>query len=155
MLTFLTPAPKEMLDACYRLRYQAYCIDNDFEPQNDTGLEIDSDDAHADHCLAMIDGVPVGCARLIYHQENVAELSRFCISKTATQKNEIRSGLIRGLIDMSLRAEVDYWFAIMEPWFIKSIRSSKIYFNVIGPELEYRGIRRACYMKVPYNWNCS
>ena len=101
----------EMIDECYRLRYQVYCVEHPFEEHNPALGEYERDiyDGHAVHALIKHrqSGEYIGCVRLIIDlkdspkrmpaielsEENqiklpnhiytnpCAEVSRFCISK--------------------------------------------------------------------------
>src|SRR5205823_369230 len=58
-----------LLDQVYRLRYQVYCIENQFEDPNEhlDGREMDEHDAASAHILLLHrkSGTAVGTARLI------------------------------------------------------------------------------------------
>lgn len=41
----------DLLEEAHRLRYQVYCVENEFEPQNPHGLEMDAYDRWAKHSL--------------------------------------------------------------------------------------------------------
>jgi N-acyl amino acid synthase of PEP-CTERM/exosortase system len=102
---------RDRLDAAYRLRYQVYCIENQFEDPGrcPDGREIDEDDDRAVHTLLVhrASGAAIGTARLILPRpdtgrplpiervcdpgaralirrlprHNTAEVSRFAVSK--------------------------------------------------------------------------
>ena len=59
----------DLLKKVYRLRYQVYCVENDFEDpaENPEGLESDEYDSHSVHSLVIHrdTGAPVGAVRLI------------------------------------------------------------------------------------------
>jgi N-acyl amino acid synthase of PEP-CTERM/exosortase system len=61
-----------LLDQVYRLRYQVYCIENQFEDPNEhlDGREMDEHDAVSAHILLLHrkSGTPVGTARIIMPQ---------------------------------------------------------------------------------------
>ena len=99
----------DLLQEVYRVRYQVYCIENQFEDQNPHGLERDEFDDHSVHSL-LVDAAShrsVGTVRLVmprsesgllpFHRvcegagrfnsdllpyKTTAECSRFAISKT-------------------------------------------------------------------------
>ena len=100
----------ELLQEVHRLRYQVYCVENQFESQeqNPHGLEIDEFDARSSHCLLFHRPSQkfIGTARLIlpnstnpdasfpfqrvcdeplFAAASSAEISRFCISKELRQ----------------------------------------------------------------------
>ncbi len=100
-----------LIDECYKLRYQVYCLENQFEaPDPEKGeYERDEYDGHSIHALLRYrqTGEYIGTARLIMNEEDspkripafdicddhgiqlpnhlynapCAEISRFCISK--------------------------------------------------------------------------
>lgn len=102
---------KELLEQVYRLRYQVYCVENDWEnhKQNSNGLETDEFDCHSAHCLLIHkdSGLALGSVRLVLRSPNIpldrtfplqrlcdldifhneqylssaGEVSRFCVSK--------------------------------------------------------------------------
>lgn len=63
----------ERKDECFRIRYQVYCIDNEFEdPANSPdGLETDSCDVHSAHSLLIhrATGNAIGTVRLVLPQD--------------------------------------------------------------------------------------
>lgn len=100
----------ELLQEVHRLRYQVYCVENEFESaeQNPHGLEIDEYDARSAHSLLFHRPSQkfIGTARLIlpnaanpdrsfpfqrvcdeplFSAASSAEISRFCISKELRQ----------------------------------------------------------------------
>ena len=107
-------------------------------------------------------------------RENLAEASRFCVSKTfKRRRNEPGSltgigsdmetnftgderrvfphltiALFACLIKMSDENGINYWYAVMEPALIRYFSSLGIYFVGIGPLAEYHGKRQPCMIKV-------
>ncbi len=100
----------ELLEEVHRLRYQVYCLENQFESpeQNPHGLEIDEFDGRSAHSLLFHRPSQrfIGTVRLIlpnpsnpnrsfpfqrisdypmFSAKSSAEVSRFCISKTLRQ----------------------------------------------------------------------
>lgn len=53
-------------------------------------------------------------------------------------------GLFRGIVQMSARAEVSHWYAVMETRLIRSLHRFGIDFPVIGDAVEYHGSRHPC-----------
>jgi len=102
---------RELLEACYRLRYQVYCVENPFEDPKESpnGLEMDAYEGRSLHALVVHrpSGIPVATVRLILPDmcvepplpflslckhpllgdstqipmDQVAEISRFAVSK--------------------------------------------------------------------------
>lgn len=102
----------------------------------------------------------------------MAEVSRFSISKRFRQRRgdglypnmhdpEPRSaaeerrviphmtlGLIESLVRMSVQHRITYWCAVMEPTLLRLLSRLGIYFDPIGPLVDYHGRRQPCYIKV-------
>ncbi|MGR6033906.1 MAG: PEP-CTERM/exosortase system-associated acyltransferase [Candidatus Nitrosoglobus sp.] len=110
-------------------------------------------------------------------RENLAEASRFCVSKDfKRRKNEsgtlmgrlepvgigldwvgeeerrifphITIGLFACLIRMSFENNIHYWYAVMEPALARSFSLLGIYFVAIGPLTDYHGKRRPYIIKI-------
>jgi N-acyl amino acid synthase of PEP-CTERM/exosortase system len=115
---------QELKEAAYRLRYQVYCVEQQFEDpaRNPGGLEIDEYDARSVHTLLIHrkSGMLVGNVRLVLpdprnpllsfpmqqmasvdrlrdarHVERSCEISRFCVSKDFRRREE--DGLYTGV----------------------------------------------------------
>lgn len=106
--------------------------------------------------------------------DNLAEASRFCVSKEfKRRKNEpgtltgigsdwemnsmederrvfphLTIALFACLIKMSAENDIYYWYAVMEPALIRYFTSLGIYFVGIGPVVNYHGNRQPCVIKV-------
>ncbi|MFT5721867.1 MAG: N-acyl amino acid synthase of PEP-CTERM/exosortase system [Motiliproteus sp.] len=68
-------------EAVYRVRYQVYCEELHWEPENSAGLERDEFDRHSLHCLLehRRTGDFAGCIRLILASEqDLLPFERFC-----------------------------------------------------------------------------
>jgi len=105
---------------------------------------------------------------------NLAEISRFCVSKELKRRRKeygtltgfgpdseyvftederrvfphITIALIACLIKMSKDNKIYYWYAVMEPSLLRFLSSLGIYFNNIGPLTDYHGKRQPCVVKV-------
>lgn len=198
----MVPAVSEQLkNEVYRLRYQVYCLETGFEKieQYPEGVEFDEYDNSSVHYLIRHrrSGAYAATTRLIlpsatifpiekYTQfdnkevlknlsrNNLAEASRFCISKGFKNRKD-ESGTLIGigseweinytederrffpyltialfacLIKMSDENGIYYWYAVMEPALIRYFSSLGIYFVGIGPLVDYHGKRRPCMIKV-------
>lgn len=104
----------------------------------------------------------------------IAEVSRFCVSKEfKRRKNEagtvtgigsetdspvvanerrtyphITLALIASLIKISDDQDIHYWYAAMEPAFLRFVSTLGIHFARIGPMCDYHGMRFPCVIKV-------
>lgn len=107
-------------------------------------------------------------------RHNMAELSRFCISKEfrrrkheqhlivtndteseiAFTQEEKRSSsyltlaLFACAIKMSSENNIDYWYALMEPALKRVFSSLGIHFVEIGPLVDFYGMRQPCMINV-------
>ena len=202
----MVPAISDSLkNEVYKLRYQVYCIENNFLNPDDypNDLEIDDYDQHSVHYLIRHrkNGNFMATTRLIlpdttnlkkpfpfeiYSQidninifktiprQNMAELSRFCVSKdfrrrkneqyllttidadsrTSFSQYEQRSSshltlaLFACAIKISSENNIQYWYAIMEPALKRLVSTLGINFAGIGPLVDYHGIRQPCMIKV-------
>lgn len=108
-------------------------------------------------------------------RHNLAELSRFCISKEfRRRKNEghllitndivgsevifeqeekrsssyLTLALIACGIKMSSENNIHYWYAFMEPALIRIISALGIHFVEIGPLVNHYGLRQPCVIKI-------
>jgi N-acyl-L-homoserine lactone synthetase len=75
------------------------------------------------------------------------EVSRFALTRERTGVSSaaaslMRLALVRGLIEASARNGVTHWCAIMERSLLRLLRSSSIYFETVGPAVEYHGLRQ-------------
>lgn len=106
------------------------------------------------------------------HRAELGEISRFCISRDFKRRvNEAGSlwgtceddsrlsaklsqrrviphislGLIAATIHMSLEHGVRFWYALMEPSLVRLLQRFGIYFEPIGPMVDYHGERQPCF----------
>jgi len=198
----MIPADSEELkQEVYKLRYQVYCLERGFLDPEEDGVEYDDYDQNSCHYLirhresncymattrlvlpdkqnpqklfpieehshidnkALLDTMP---------RANLAELSRFCVSKTFRRRkneqdlivtndadesrtiNERRSSahltlaLFTCAISMSSEHNIHYWYAIMEPALKRIFSTMGIHFVEIGPLVDYHGMRVPCVIKV-------
>jgi len=88
---------------------------------------------------------PFRLAQLPRHQ--VAEVSRFALSKTlrsvlGEQSKQARLELIRGIVLLSRRIGIRYWYALMEPKLLRLLQHSAIHFQQAGAVVDHHGIRQ-------------
>ena len=162
-----------LLEQVYELRYQVYCTERGFLP-GQGGLEYDEYDHRSRH-IAMLtrdSDELVGTARLVLPNldcpsesfpmqhvcdaslfnevplETSVEISRFAISKqrrSATSAALMRMGLVQGLVSASAELGVTHWCAVMEPTLLRLLRMTSIYFEPLGPLVDYHGPRQPCF----------
>jgi N-acyl amino acid synthase of PEP-CTERM/exosortase system len=188
----------EIRDACFRVRFQVYCIDNGFEdPANSLdGLERDSFDSHSIHSVLTHNatGNAIGTVRLVLPEENgerrvlpvrqivgplaadgvapfpiegTAEISRFSIVKSFRQHTpdqgfeaqlsheewrkmlfHLPLGLMKSMVEMSARAGLTHWVAVMEPALLRLLTRLGIHFNSLGSLVDYHGRRQPCWANI-------
>lgn len=96
----------EDLAACHALRRKVF-----IEEQNvDAALEVDGRDGDALHLLARLDGVPVGCARILIAGAT-AKIGRVCVLRDHRGKG-IGQALMRAAVE-GLRARPDVTRAML------------------------------------------
>ena len=168
----------ELIREAHRLRYQVYCVENDYLEDQD-GLEVDEFDIHSHHVILREKrtGEVIGAVRLVLFQEEApehsfpmqqvtpvslrhyvplrttAEVSRFALSKERRHMAGANAGLLRlalvqGLVRLSAELGITHWAAIMEPTLLRLLKSTAIYFSAIGKPVEYHGLRQPCYSSV-------
>lgn len=104
------------------------------------------------------------------HRENIAEISRFSISKELKRQcaqkaavsvvrdsvdfqdrgeaeyprmlPHITLGLFAGVVRMSAQHHITHWLAVMEPTFFRLLSRYGIYFQKAGPVVDYHGRRQ-------------
>ncbi len=165
---------KDEIREAYRLRYQVYCVEREFEA-GATGVEMDEYDEHSRHILLThpSSGDVIGTARIVLpindklHDtfpmqrvcdgnvlrhlplRSAGEISRFAISKERRMSYEatslMRLGLVRGLVMLSQDARVTHWLAVMERSLLRLLRTTAIHFQPAGPLVEYHGIRQPAH----------
>lgn len=195
---------EELKHEVYKLRYQVYCLETGFEKHENfpDRLEFDENDRHSRHYLIRhrCSGNYIATTRLIlpdtsnhalfpverYSQiadsellqsiprHNLAELSRFCVSKEfRRRKNErhillpidvdsspnvseeekrssshLTLALLACAVKMSSENNIDYWCGMMRPALMRIFAQLGIHLVAIGPLVNYNGIRQPCLIKV-------
>ena len=87
-----------------------------------------------------------------------AEISRFAISKKLRKlldadcpkdlKCSVVLGLMKAIVQMSLKYGITDWLAVMEASLLRLLRRFGIYFAPVGPLVEYHGARQPCHANV-------
>jgi N-acyl-L-homoserine lactone synthetase len=161
----------DLVTECLRLRYQVYCLEKGYEP-GDNALETDAFDANARHILLVhrASGQAIGTARVIPPSDvdgldglpmtrvcapgllsglpagTTGEISRFAISKQRRMScgagTMIRLGLMQGILRVSRELGLSHWCAVMEPMLLRLQVRNAIYFEHLGPLIEYHGMRQ-------------
>ncbi|MCA7118607.1 MAG: GNAT family N-acetyltransferase [Acidibrevibacterium sp.] len=174
----IIPADNDILrHEAYRLRYQVYCVENNFL-SGINGLEMDEYDAHAQHMILCHrqSGTIVGTVRLVLpkadrseesfpilrfynislskelHLARCGEGSRFAISRHRLSfmrsiPHVLRLWLIQGVVRMSLKAGHTHILAILDPRLLRLFRMNGINFHKLGPTVEYHGCRQPAFIE--------
>ena len=174
----IIPADTNVLrHEAYRLRYQVYCVENDFLG-GISGLEMDEYDAHAQHMILCHrqSGKIVGTVRLVLPRPDRPEASfpmlRFCdrsftkelclmhcgegsrfaisrhrLSATRSTLHVLRLWLIQGVVRMSIEAGHSHILAILDPRLLRLFRMNGINFRGLGPLVDYHGMRQPAFIE--------
>ncbi len=167
----------ELRDKVYRLRYQVYCLERQYEPGED-GRECDEYDSKARHILLIhrSTGESIGTVRVVVPQRRgdlgtlpmarvagmqplqwlppatTGEVSRFAISKRRRMSCNagamVRLGLMKGLFRVSVEMGLTHWCAIMEPTLKRLLSFNGIHFQSIGPLVDFHGFRQPVYCSI-------
>jgi len=106
-------------------------------------------------------------------RSRIGEISRFCVSKVYRRRalesttihgitpvgldnnsigkrsySYITLGLFKGLIEVSLAENLEYWYALMEPSLLRLLKNYGVCFSYIGPRVNYFGIRQPCMVSI-------
>ncbi len=73
----IRPARESDLPAVFALRFAVF-VDEQHVPAD---IELDEEDATALHILAEEDGLAVGCARVLFHDNNTAHIGRLAVKR--------------------------------------------------------------------------
>jgi N-acyl amino acid synthase of PEP-CTERM/exosortase system len=57
----------------------------------------------------------------------------------------MKLGLMQGLVRSSVEYGLTHWCAAMEPWLIRMLESMAIYFEPLGPPVDFHGMRQPCF----------
>lgn len=94
----------ELLDECYRIRYDVYCNDLGYEPIENfpDRKETDSYDQHSLHYLLkhIPSGMYAGCVRVIYANEYQIE-KKFPFEKVCSHRMELNQGKRQNFCEIS------------------------------------------------------
>jgi len=179
---------EELKREVYKLRYQVYCTETGFEDHDKFPdyLETDEYDSRSSHYLVRHRklGIYMATTRIILPdaeklfpiekhslidrvdllktmpRSNLAELSRFCVSKELRQRKDeqqqeekrsaalLTIALFACAIRMSSQNNIHYWYAIMEPTLLRAVSMLGIHFIKVGPPVDYHGLRIPCVIKI-------
>jgi N-acyl amino acid synthase of PEP-CTERM/exosortase system len=155
----------------HRLRYDVFCSQRRILT-GENGTEGDPYDATSRHILLRrSDGEMVGTVRLVlpvpgrlgrsFPLQRVCnpellsgiplattgEISRFCLSRDRRDSAEhadtvLRLGLMKGIVRASTEAKLTHWCAAMEKGLLRLLHLAAIWFEPVGPPIEYFGTRQ-------------
>jgi len=162
----------QLIQQAYRLRYQIYCVENNFLPGSNQ-LEYDDFDAHSRHVFLhqRHTGEMVGTLRLVLPlnetplgglpvqqvchasllkelpSNGIAEISRFAIPRSRPGVSRLsavflRLGLMRGLVQLSGELGLTHWCGVMDPRLLRLLAMTAIHFVPLGPLVDHHGYRQ-------------
>jgi predicted GNAT family N-acyltransferase len=82
------------LQRAYAIRRRVF-IEEQRVPEE---IEMDDDDAHAFHALALLDAVPIGCGRMVEHGASEVKIGRMAVLPEF-RKTGVGARILRFLID--------------------------------------------------------
>lgn len=108
---------------------------------------------------------------LRYPRDRMAEISRYVVSKTFRQRHgedefpdmgyspvddqtgrrlmpHLTLGLMRGILQLGVAGEVQYFCACMRPALLRLLRRFGLVFKLIGPPVDYHGFRQPCIASI-------
>jgi N-acyl amino acid synthase of PEP-CTERM/exosortase system len=158
-------------DELHRLRYDVFCAQRKIL-NGANGIESDVYDRTSRHViLRRHDGEMVGTVRLVLPirgrleqsfpmqrvcdptilsqlpLDTTGEISRFCLSRDRRDSAEhadavLRLGLMKGILQASNEAGLTHWCAVMEKGLLRLLQLAAIWFEPVGPQIEYFGTRQ-------------
>jgi N-acyl-L-homoserine lactone synthetase len=160
----------------FQLRHQVYCVERGYL-EGVKGLEYDEYDERSRHVVLISRdlGEIVGTVRMVLPSaqdpgnsfplqavcrpgllgeipiESTVEISRFAISKerrSGLSTGLMRLGLVQGLVRLSYELGMTHWCAVMERPLLRLLQSNSIYFEPLGPLVEYHGPRQPCFSEL-------
>ena len=164
-----TAATPEQILEVQRLRYRVDCEERGFLECSADGLERDCFDVHSRHVLvrSRFTGAMLGTVRVVLPtiggaaslpmsgvcedhvlssilDTRAGEISRFALARDRPGVSPaaaalMRLCLMRGIVDISGRVGLTHWCAIMENSLLRLLRATAIYFEAIGPAVEFHG----------------
>jgi len=149
IVTHISPLSPDLMDEVHKLRYQAFCVENKWEPENETGREREAPDASSLFVLCYEDGIPMGTLRITPSKKNphIGFIGRVVIPRACKDRPAMRSALIRGLVLVSAQSGITDWLGLMEEWFTKASNSYGLDWEQVGPWVDKNGKRQIVHMK--------
>jgi predicted GNAT family N-acyltransferase len=124
--------PADMQRA-YAIRRRVF-IEEQHVPEE---IEMDADDGHAFHALAILDGVAVGCGRMLEHGDSEVKIGRMAVLREF-RKTGVGAHILRFLIDRArargLRKAILHAQLTAEGFYLKEG------FNPVGDVFDEAGI---------------
>jgi predicted GNAT family N-acyltransferase len=100
-------------------------------------IELDADDGHAFHALAILDGVAIGCGRMLEHGDSEVKIGRMAVLREF-RKTGVGAHILRFLIDRArtrgLRKAILHAQLTAEGFYLKEG------FNPVGGVFDEAGI---------------
>ena len=162
----------DQVRAAKQLRHRVYCEERGFEPGQDglEQDEFDGHAQHV-LVSSRVTGAVLGTVRIVlpraggghasYPMNRVCdgyvlaplpvgstgEISRFALTRDRTGISPaaaalMRLCLMRGIVQISGRNALTHWCAIMERSLLRLLQATAIYFQPVGPAVEFHGLRQ-------------
>lgn len=166
---------KELMNKSFQLRYRMFCLEKGLFPGSPhEKVEQDEYEAFSEHALLFYKPTKmyIGTVRLILgrllgprlfpieiaakslffdkvdfnflQKEHMCEISRLAILPEFRPKFAVL-GLLRAILEMSIKNQIFYFYAPMEPRIERVLQRIGIKFTQISPVLNYNG-QRQCYL---------
>ena len=168
----------EQIQEVYQLRYRVYCEERGYEQSDNGLEQDSYDErAHHVLVRSRLTGVALGTVRIVLPTaeaglasvpmaqvcENyvfaslpvtsTAEVSRFALTRDRTGVSAaaaalMRICLFRGVIAVSQREGITHWCAVMEKTLLRLLRTTAVYFEAVGPVVEFHGLRQPAIVSI-------
>lgn len=167
----IADCPDQVLEA-QRLRYRVYCEERGFEPgENGLEKDQFDASSHHVLVSSRATGAVLGTVRVVMPKASeghegypmraacepyvlapldvgcTGEISRFALTRDRAGVSPaaaalMRLYLMRGITEISGRAGLTHWCAIMETSLVRLLRATAIHFEPVGPTVEWHGTRQ-------------
>ena len=125
--------PTDDVDSCLALRHAVFVVEQGVSLED----EVDGHDGRAHHILARLNGVPVGCARILI-KDDTGKIGRVCVLPSS-RGTGLGSALIKACLT-HLRKQKDVRRALLGSQTHAIAFYEKLGFVAFGPEYDDAGI---------------
>lgn len=121
------------LKSCFNIRREVFIEEQEVTEEE----EFDEYDSSSKHFLALLDGIPVGTARIRKTEEGI-KLERFCVLKNH-RSNKVGQSLVVYLLEEAKKYNTEKIY-LHSQLTVKNFYQ-KFDFYAVGPEFEEAGIK--------------